>query len=112
MWHVSRESLTWTTEAPTGWNYKVADLESQTVVTLGHKGSFATGENAQVLYAPGPTGASITVSVNRASTIVNGNPSGMVLVASPVQNTAANARVVSRPTHPTLCTRSKQARPR
>lgn len=110
MWHVSRESLTWTTEAPPGWNYKVADLESQTMVTLGHKGSFATGENAQVLYAPGPTGDSITVSVNRASTIVNGNTSGWVLVASPVQKTVAIDLVVSRTTYSTLWQGSNQGR--
>jgi hypothetical protein len=102
-WHVSGANLTWTTEAPPGWNYQVADLNSQTIVTLSHKGSFATAQNNQVLYTAGPTGDSITVSINRGSTIVNGDtPGWWVVLANPVQKTLAVDLVVSHTTYSTL----------
>ncbi len=100
-WTVLGDSLIWKTEAPPGWNYRVADLQSQTAVTLGSKGRFAIDQsNTQVLYEPGPTGDSITVSINGRSTIVN-EARALVVVASPVQPTFNNDLVVWHTTYST-----------
>jgi hypothetical protein len=109
-WQVSGDSRSWTTEAPAGWNYQVVDLQSQTILTLGRIGSFATGPNTQVMFASGPTGHSITLSINGGLTIVNGNTPEWVVVASPVQKRVGVDLVISHTTYSTLWQGSNDGR--
>jgi hypothetical protein len=109
-WQVSGGSQTWTSEAPSGWNYQVVDLQSQTILTLGRIGSFATGPNTQVTFSSGTTGHSITVSINGGSTVVNGDTPGWVVVATPVQKRVGVDLVISHTTYSTLWQGSNDGR--
>jgi hypothetical protein len=74
MWQDNGDSVVWQPDAPLGSTYRMADVQSQSMVALGHNGTFTIGQsNVRVAYTHGATGDSITASLKVRSAIVNGD---------------------------------------
>lgn len=73
-WSTTGASFVWQRPAPAGWTYRLADLNTKTIVPLVKAGTFAAGNSAtHVGYAPGPSNSAVTVSVAGRSAISNGD---------------------------------------
>jgi hypothetical protein len=71
LWRNDGSNLIWETTALPGWTYRVADLESKSVLPPDRSGSYATARpGVRVLFDPN---AAVTVSVPIRSMIANGD---------------------------------------
>jgi hypothetical protein len=73
-WQSQGTTLVWQPPSPSGWAYQIADLGSQTVVSLDRAGTFtAATSKAQITYHPGAATNAVTVSVTGRSAISDGD---------------------------------------
>jgi hypothetical protein len=74
LWQAQGNTLVWHAPTPSGWTYRLADVDSRTVVSLDRAGSFmAAGSQARVVYAPDTVNNAVTVSLTGQTTISNGD---------------------------------------
>jgi hypothetical protein len=74
LWQAKGDTFVWQPPAPSGWAYRIADLDSKAVVPLNHAGIVnAPTAKARVLYEPDSATSAITVSVTGRTAISNGD---------------------------------------
>jgi arabinofuranan 3-O-arabinosyltransferase len=74
LWQDDGNRLVWQPTAPPGWTYRIAELDSKTLITLDHAGTYQAGRTqGRVVYVPSLSNSSVTVSMAERSTISNGD---------------------------------------
>lgn len=95
-WQAQGTTVTWQPPAPAGWSYRIADLESRSVVSLDRAGTFTVGvSKTRVDYSPGSAANALTVSVAGRPAITNGDFAKGVW--GPVGDCQDVARVQAKP---------------
>jgi len=73
-WQIQGNTLTWHPTVPYGWAYRVAELDSQTIISLSHDGTFvAPNSQAHIAYASGAASNAVSVTIGGQSVISNGD---------------------------------------
>jgi hypothetical protein len=74
LWRHEDNAIVWQPAAPTGWAYRILEMDSMSVVSLDHAGTFgAPTSPTQVVYAPGTATNELKVKVIGRSAVSNGD---------------------------------------
>jgi arabinofuranan 3-O-arabinosyltransferase len=74
LWQATAEGFVWQPTAPLGWAYRIAELDSKTIIPLDHAGVFkAEPSSVHIVYVRDVASNSITVSVPGRIAISNGD---------------------------------------
>jgi hypothetical protein len=71
-WQSIGENFVWQPHPPIGWSYRIAEINSKTLLSLDHSGTYSFGRSS-VLLAQGSASDPLTVSVPGRSVISNGD---------------------------------------
>src|SRR5439155_26736885 len=72
-WQVAGDSVVWQPATPAGRTYRIADLDSKTIVNLDHAGTSSIPGVGHVNYSPEVGTGGLTVSIPATSVISNGD---------------------------------------
>jgi arabinofuranan 3-O-arabinosyltransferase len=73
LWRPEQSSLVWRTSAPSGWRYRMADLDSRAMVTIASDGASANLSQAQIAYLASGSDSAIVATVKGSVILPNGD---------------------------------------